>query len=157
VVGLSTPQAPQTTPATPATQSTVVSASLQRLTVTTIVFGCFVGQSFARFSFGLLLPAMKSDLRISYGLAGWLGTINLAGYLVGTLLTSALSLRVPPHRLLQAGIAVATIGMGLLSAVTSVPLLLLGMTLGGIGGAMAWIPAPVVTAGVFAPERRALP
>ena len=52
-----------------------------------------MAQSFARFSFGLLLPAMKTDLRISYGLAGWLGTINLAGYLVGTILTSIVSMR----------------------------------------------------------------
>ena len=98
---------------------------------------------------------MKADLNISYGLAGWLGTINLAGYLFGTLLTSALSLRVPPHRLVQIGIALATIGMGTLATVTSVPLLLTGMTLGGVGGAMAWIPAPLVTASVFPPTRRA--
>lgn len=117
---------------------------------------CFVGQSFARFSFGLLLPAMKTDLRVSYGLAGWLGTINLAGYLLGTILTSIASTRVPAHRIMQAGVALATIGMIVLASVRSVPLLLLGMALGGIGGAAGWIPAPVMAASVFPPERRAL-
>ena len=54
------------------------------MTVTVVVLACFVAQSFARFTFGLLLPAMKKDLGISYGLAGWLGTINLAAYFVST-------------------------------------------------------------------------
>ena len=122
--------------------------------VITVVLSVWVGQSFARFSFGLLLPAMKSDLAISYGLAGWLGTINLLGYLVGTVLATSASLRIPPHRLMQFGVAVSTLGIGLLSATRSTPLLLLGMALGGIGGASAWIPAPVVAASVFPPERR---
>jgi predicted MFS family arabinose efflux permease len=123
-------------------------------TVGSVILACFVGQSFARFSFGLLLPAMKADLRISYGLAGWLGTINLAGYLVGTIGTSIASLRVPANRLLQVGCAVATMGIVILALSTSFPLLLLGMVLCGLGGAAAWVPAPSVTASVFPPERR---
>ncbi len=123
--------------------------------VAIIVGGCFVGQSFARFSFGLLLPAMKADLKISYGLAGWLGTINLAGYLGGTILTAFASLRIPPHRLVQFGIALSCVGMFVLSATRSVPLLLVGMALGGVGGALSWVPAPIVAASVFPPERRA--
>lgn len=120
----------------------------------TVVLSVWVGQSFARFSFGLLLPAMKSDLGISYGLAGWLGTINLLGYLVGTVFATSASVRVPPHRLMQFGVLVSTLGIALLSATRSTPLLLVGMALGGIGGASAWIPAPVVAASVFPPERR---
>lgn len=122
--------------------------------VITVVLAVWVGQSFARFSFGLLLPAMKSDLAISYGLAGWLGTINLLGYLVGTVLATSASLRIPPHRLMQFGVIVSTFGIALLSATRSTPLLLVGMALGGIGGASVWIPAPVVAASVFPPERR---
>ena len=122
--------------------------------VITVVLAVWVGQSFARFSFGLLLPAMKSDLAISYGLAGWLGTINLLGYLVGTVLATSASLRIAPHRLMQFGVAVSTLGIGVLSATRSTPLLLIGMALGGIGGASAWIPAPVVAASVFPTHRR---
>ncbi len=133
----------------------VVSRSTRSLTVFAVVFGCFTGQSFARFSFGLLLPAMKADLGISYGLAGWLGTINLGGYFVGTLLTSVLSLRVASHRLVQIGVGLATLGMTVLAFAPSVPFLLGGMALGGLGGAMSWIPAPVVNASVFPVERRA--
>jgi predicted MFS family arabinose efflux permease len=123
-------------------------------TVGSVVLSCYVAQSFARFSFGLLLPAMKDDLRISYGLAGWLGTINLAGYLVATIATSVLSMRIPAHRLVQFGTVLSAMGISILAATRSTPLLLLGMTLGGIGGAFAWIPAPSITASVFPPERR---
>jgi predicted MFS family arabinose efflux permease len=127
----------------------------RRMTIVTIVLSCFAAQSFARFSFSLLLPAMKLNLKISYGLIGWLGTINLAGYLLGTLLTSAASLRIPPHRLLQIGVVLSTVGLTMLAAVHSVPLLLAAMMCGGIGGAMTWIPAPLVASSVFPPERRA--
>ncbi len=124
------------------------------VTVVTVLLACFVAQSFARFSFGLLLPAMKADLGVSYGLAGWLGTINLAGYLLGTIGTSIASLRVPAHRLVQFGAVLSTIGIGTLAATRSTPLLLAGMALGGIGGAAAWIPAPSIVASVFPPEKR---
>jgi predicted MFS family arabinose efflux permease len=123
-------------------------------TVVSVVLACFVGQSFARFSFGLLLPAMKADLRISYGLVGWLGTINLAGYLTGTIGTSIASLHVPANRLLQFGTVSATTGIIVLARSTSTPALLVGMVLGGLGGAASWVPAPSVTASVFPPHRR---
>jgi predicted MFS family arabinose efflux permease len=124
------------------------------VTVTVIVLSTFVAQSFARFTFGLLLPAMKADLGISYGLAGWLGTINLAGYLISTVVTSAASLRFPPHRLVQFGLGLATCGITILATTRSTPLLLVGMVIGGLGGAAAWIPAPIVAASAFPPERR---
>jgi predicted MFS family arabinose efflux permease len=129
-------------------------ARRRRLTVVAVMLACFTGQSFGRFSFGLLLPAMKADLSIGYDLAGWLGTINLAGYLVGTIATSVASLRVPAHRLLQIGTATATLGIGVLAVSTATPVLLLGMVLCGLGGAAAWVPAPQVAASVFPPERR---
>jgi predicted MFS family arabinose efflux permease len=123
-------------------------------TVAAVILACFVGQSFGRFSFGLLLPAMKADLRLSYGLAGWLGTINLLGYLIGTIATSIASLRVPANRLLQFGCVLATLGIATLALASSTPILLVGMLLCGLGGAAAWVPAPSVAASVFPPERR---
>jgi predicted MFS family arabinose efflux permease len=123
-------------------------------TIAAVMLACFVGQSFGRFSFGLLLPAMKSDLDIGYGLAGWLGTINLAGYLIGTVCTSIASLRISAHRLLQLGTIVAGTGIAVLAVSTATPALLVGMILCGLGGAAAWVPAPSVAASVFPPERR---
>ena len=44
-----------------------------------------VGQSFGRFSFGILLPAIRDDLGISNTLVGMLGAANVGAYLFGTL------------------------------------------------------------------------
>lgn len=41
---------------------------------------------FSRLSYGLLLPAVRADLHGSFALYGLVGSANLAGYLVGTLL-----------------------------------------------------------------------
>ena len=40
---------------------------------------------FSRLSYGLLLPALRADLHGSYGTFGLIGSVNLAGYLLGTL------------------------------------------------------------------------
>ena len=49
-----------------------------------------VGQSFGRFSYGVLLPAVRDDMNISNTLAGFIGGANVGAYLVGTLLVSGL-------------------------------------------------------------------
>jgi predicted MFS family arabinose efflux permease len=124
------------------------------LAAAAVVLGCVVGQSFGRFSFGLLLPAVKKDLAVSYGLAGWLGTMNLGAYAVGTALTSIASVRVPPHRIMQFGVGLATVGITILTVAPSTPFLLFGMTCCGLGGAASWVPAPGIAASQFPPERR---
>ena len=45
-----------------------------------------VGQAFGRFSYGVLLPAVRDDMGISNTLAGFIGGANVGAYLVGTLL-----------------------------------------------------------------------
>ena len=119
-----------------------------------VILGCVVGQSFGRFSFGLLLPAVKKDLAVSYGLAGWLGTMNLGAYALGTALTSIASVRVAAHQIMQSGIAMATVGLTILTFAPNTPLLLVGMFCCGIGGAASWVPAPGIAASQFPPEKR---
>jgi predicted MFS family arabinose efflux permease len=132
----------------------IPSRSHRWTTVCTVIGAIWVAQSFARFSFGLLLPAMKKDLHIGFGLAGWLGTINLAGYLVGSVVTSLVSIRISAHRLVQFGTVLSALGIAVLAATRNTPFLLVGMALGGIGGAFAWIPSPSLTASVFPPQKR---
>ena len=97
---------------------------------------------------------MKKDLNVSYGLAGWLGTMNLGAYAVGTLLTSIASVRVPAHRIMQTGIAMATVGIATLTFAPNTPLLLVGMFCCGLGGAASWVPAPGIAASQFPPQKR---
>src|SRR5487761_2317464 len=44
-----------------------------------------VALGFARFAYGLILPAMRADLHLTYANAGVLNTVNSAGYLATTL------------------------------------------------------------------------
>ena len=45
--------------------------------------GAALSLGVTRFSYGLLLPAMRDDLGWSYVLAGAMNTANAAGYMVG--------------------------------------------------------------------------
>ncbi len=52
-------------------------------------FGPAVSDSFARFAYALLLPAMRSDLHRNYAQSGSIDAFNAAGYLVGAPLARA--------------------------------------------------------------------
>jgi len=45
--------------------------------------GAAVSLGITRFSYGLLLPAMRADLAWSYALAGAMNTANALGYFLG--------------------------------------------------------------------------
>ena len=49
--------------------------------------GVTVVNSYARFAYALVLPAMRSELDWNYAQAGWLNTANAIGYLGGAVLT----------------------------------------------------------------------
>ena len=50
-------------------------------------FGVTVSNSFARFAYALVLPAMRSELHWNYVQSGWLNTANAIGYLIGAIVT----------------------------------------------------------------------
>lgn len=67
-----------------------------------------VSLGLARFSYALLLPAMRADLGWSYFTAGAMNTINAAGYLLGALLAPRLLRRIDArHFMLVGGVAAA--------------------------------------------------
>jgi predicted MFS family arabinose efflux permease len=113
-----------------------------------------VAQAFGRFSYALLLPAIDRDLLGSYAVAGLVGTANVAAYLIGTLAVSTLARRSRPAVLIQAGLALATLGLGLLTVAGGAVGLAVGLGLTGIGGAFIWVPAPGLAGSVVRPSRR---
>ncbi|MEC9435208.1 MAG: YbfB/YjiJ family MFS transporter [Pseudomonadota bacterium] len=68
-----------------------------------LTLGVCVTNGFARFAYGLILPAMREDLGWTYAEAGWLNTANAFGYVFGALATLALSQRVSASRLFGVG------------------------------------------------------
>ena len=83
--------------------------------------GPAVSNSFARFAYALLLPAMRNELGLSYSQAGSLNTANALGYLAGSLLTVRTVSRVGNRRLFSIGMVVtvvALIGSGFAASFT---------------------------------------
>jgi MFS family permease len=113
-----------------------------------------MAQGFGRFSYPVLLPSLRQDLLTSYGSAGFIGTLNVGAYLVGSIVVMVLSMRVPGHRLMASGLSLTSVALVVLATSRSVPQLAIGMILSGLGGAGVWVPTPGVATSLFPLERR---
>ena len=90
-----------------------------------------------RFSYGLLLPAMRADLGWSYTLAGAMNTVNALGYLLGALSMPKLLRRFDAVQILLFGAASASVFMALTGFFTTAEPLLVQRLLAGV--ASAWV------------------
>ncbi|EED98996.1 major facilitator superfamily MFS_1 [Burkholderia multivorans CGD1] len=108
--------------------------------------GSAIALGLARFSYALLLPAMKADLAWSFAQAGAMNTANAAGYLLGALAFPALSRRWRPDALLGAGCILTAVLMAACGVVAGTNLLLAQRLLTGIGSALIFISGGVLAA-----------
>ena len=122
--------------------------------VVIIALAAAVGQSFGRFSFGVLLPAIRDDLGITNTLAGLLGATNVGAYLLGTLAVAWATSRYRLINVMRVGLALATLGLLIAGASQAPWVLAAGLFIAGIGGACLWIPAPVIAADAMPAHRR---
>ena len=102
-----------------------------------LALGAAISLGVTRFSYGLLLPPMRSDLGWSYTLAGAMNTVNALGYLLGALSMPRLLKHVGAAQMLIVGAIFASIFMMLTGFFTTATPLLLQRLLAGI--ASAWI------------------
>ena len=108
--------------------------------------GAAVSLGITRFAYGLLLPAMRTDLGWSYTLAGAMNTANALGYFVGALATPLLLRRMGATVLLWAGAVAATVCMGLSGFFTEASPLLLQRLLAGVASAFVFIAGGLLAA-----------
>ena len=126
------------------------------ITVALVALAAAVGQAFGRFSYGVLLPAIRDDLSISNTLAGLVGSANMGAYLLGTLFVAWATARYRLISVMRFGLLCATGGL-LIAGLADTPLALAwGLLIAGIGGACLWIPAPVIAADALPANRRHL-
>lgn len=124
------------------------------LTLALVMAGACVAQAFGRFTWGLVLPGARDELLDgSNTWAGFLGTLNVTAYLLGTLAVSWLSSRVNLVNLMRTGLVVSTSALGVASIAPSGPVLGAALFAMGFGGAIIWIPAPAIAARALPPER----
>lgn len=113
-----------------------------------------VTNGFARFAYGLILPAMQSELGWSYAQAGWLNTANAVGYIIGAVLTMVAITRISPSRLFGFGLvttAVALLATGLHEALWWQTIWRLAT---GVFGAMSFSTGGVLAAQLFQTDAR---
>ena len=124
--------------------------------VLVVAVSAAVAQSFGRFTYGVLLPAIRDDLGLSNTVAGFIGTLNVGAYLAGTLAVAWATTRVTLLTVMRVGFVFSTVGL-ILSAVAPAEWLLgPAQFLAGFGGACIWIPAPVIATDAMPSERRGL-
>lgn len=117
-----------------------------------------ITNGFARFAYGLLLPAMKAELGWSYAQAGWLNTANALGYLAGAVLTMVLIARVSAARLFSVGLVTTTLALLATGVDAALWWQTLWRVLAGVFGALSFSTAGALAAQLFQddPKKNAL-
>jgi predicted MFS family arabinose efflux permease len=134
----------------------MTTAALKRpwLVLAGLALGVTVTNGFARFAYGLVLPAMKSEMGWSYAQAGWLNTANALGYIAGAALTMLLIRHIPPTRLFVFGVVTTTLAL----LATGLNAALWWQTVwriaAGVLGALSFSNAGVLAAGLFQGDAR---
>lgn len=108
--------------------------------------GSAMALGFVRFSYALLLPAMKADLGWSFAQAGAMNTANAAGYLIGAAMFPWLARHRSPRALFVAGAYVVIVLMALCGFVSDTSVLLAQRLVAGIGSALVFISGGVLAA-----------
>ena len=109
----------------------------------------------ARLSFGLILPAMQGAFGLSYGQAGRLGTATALGYLAFVMVAGGLASRRGGRLSILIGLGCLVVGFFGLAVARDYVLLLVLMTLLGVGTAFSYTPL-ISLIGTWFAERRGL-
>lgn len=115
-------------------------------------FGPTVSNSFARFAYALVLPAMREDLTIDWSQAGTLGTTNALGYLVGALLARVAVNRIGNRRIFAAGMVLTALALLATGLSRDLAVLNALRLLAGIGGAWVFICGGALSGNIFPGE-----
>ena len=133
---------------------------LQRpwLVLAGLALGICVSNGFARFSYGLILPAMQEDLGWSYTEAGWINTANAIGYVAGAVLTFLVVRRVKASFLFTVGMIGTTAGLVASGLTEDFWWLSAWRIWTGVFGALVFIVGSTLAASLFLddPKRNAL-
>ncbi len=124
--------------------------------VVLVALGAAVAQAFGRFTYSVLLPAVRDDLGVSNTVAGLFGTANVGAYLLGTLLIIRATARVRLLTLMRFGLSLSITGLAVAGFAPNGVVLAIGLVVMGLGGACIWIPSPAIAATAVPTRRRGL-
>ena len=98
-----------------------------------------IGLGIGRFAYSLVLPDMRDTLGWSYSAAGFMNTINAAGYLAGALVAARLANRYGLLALVKAGTLMAIVSLALCAVSANFVVLSFGRLLAGFGAALSFV------------------
>jgi predicted MFS family arabinose efflux permease len=116
------------------------------LVAAALALGAAISLGLTRFSYALLLPAMRADLGWSYLTAGMMNTVNAAGYLVGALLTPLWLRRGDARTVFLAGCAATATSLLAHGLVTSDSALYLVRFVAGVSNALVFVAGGLLAA-----------
>ena len=121
-----------------------------------LIIATAVSQSFGRFTYSVLYIEIRDDFGLSNTVAGGIGSLNLVGYLVGSLLVAFTIGRLGLVKTAKYGLAGVVIGLLLLSWSPNSFITLLALFLTGFAAAGVWITTPALATNILNPDRRGL-
>ncbi|WP_020387277.1 YbfB/YjiJ family MFS transporter [Kribbella catacumbae] len=119
-----------------------------------LALGSAVALGFARFAYGLVVPAMRDQLGWSQADAGLQTTANGVGYLIGAILVAIIVRRLGTARSFQLGMVITTLALAATALAPSFPAQLLLRATAGWSGALVFVAGTVVAARM--PDRSAI-
>src|SRR5436305_6406344 len=98
-----------------------------------------IGLGIGRFAYSLVLPDMRDSLGWSYSAAGFMNTINAAGYLLGALIASKLVKRVGLSAAVRWGTLACVVSLALCAISGNFVVLSFSRLLAGLGAAAGFV------------------
>ncbi|GAA2722988.1 YbfB/YjiJ family MFS transporter [Actinocorallia aurantiaca] len=115
-----------------------------------LAFGTASALGFARFAYGLLLPAMRDELHWSLAQAGAMSAANGLGYLIGALATAAAVRRLGGAAAFRWGMALTAVALAATAVSGAYPVLLVLRAAAGATGAVVFITGGVIASRIAA-------
>lgn len=106
---------------------------------TLLSLGTTSALGFARFAYGLFVPAMREELTWTMGEAGGLTTANGLGYLAGAAATAAVTRQFGPTAVFRVGMILTAAALAATGACDDYAVLMVARGLGGFAGALVFI------------------
>jgi MFS family permease len=107
--------------------------------ILTLSLAATVGLGIGRFAYSLVLPDMREDLHWSYSAAGFMNTINAAGYLAGALVASRLIRRFGWSATVRGGTLACLVSLAMCATTGHFVVLSFARLLAGFGAAAGFV------------------
>ena len=120
-------------------------------TGTCCIFACL---GLGRFALGMMLPAMRDSLHLSYSQMGLVGTVNFVGYLLAVLACGPLADRLGYRKLISLALAAVGVTMLLIGRSHDYTTILLCYMVTGMGSGAANVPMMALVSHWFGRSHR---